>query len=65
MFGSIAAGGDTSGGFTQTALLIILILALGAIAYLRHRRFLRRRTAITFAAIAVLALIAVAYATYR
>jgi hypothetical protein len=57
-----SAAGD---GAAQTVFVIILVLALGAIVFLRLNRRIRRRTAYVFGAVAGLALVVIAFAIYR
>ena len=50
------AGGDT--GVTTPAIVVVLVIVLGATIYLRHARYIRRNTAYTTIGLIVLALIA-------
>lgn len=60
-----SAGTGTTTSLAQSGILIVLILLLGAIAFLRYGRYLRRRTAYSLGAIVALALVALAYTMYR
>jgi hypothetical protein len=58
------AGTGSGAGLAPSGILIVLILLLGAIAFLRYARYLRGRTAYTLGVIVGLAIIALAYAMY-
>ena len=61
----IASAGSAGDGAIQTALVITLVLAFGAIVFLRLNRRIRRRTAYILAAAVALALVVIAVGIYR
>lgn len=59
-----AAGASNSATLATPAIVVILVLLLGAVIYLRHARYIRRRTAYVLIAAIVIALVCYAVWLY-
>lgn len=61
----LAAADESPSMLGQPLVLILLIIVLGAVVYLRQKRYIRRRTSQVLIAILALVLVLVAWQLYR